>query len=527
VQKRIVAFLLALMTAFTLVSGCSPKSEAVPEPSSEVDDTLVIFDHIEWIGSDMYQCDSWSYAQSIMADSLFVLDPVTGEMLPNVISEYKYSDDGLTLTMTLPEGLRYANGEPVEPEDVVASILHGREHSSFAYGYSSIVDMKIEGRDIICTLSEYRSDLEYFLAQSFVGVIDKDQLDSMTPEELLWGALPYGPYYIKEFSPGSHVLLEANPYYKTHNPLVKNKDVPHLKKVLVKFAGEDFTIQQAIRNGEIDLIMRLSMENYQELQGAPGVRIQIASGPNISYMELNADNEHLKDIRVRQAIMYAIDREDIAEMTRGSVVPSYALVYKTVQNYSQEAWDYFKDNYCNNIEKAKQLLAEAGYTMGSDGYLQKDGKRLELLFKVRTASDSQTCGQAMQIQLKEIGIKLNLEALDWSYVNEAVVSGNFELGFLNLGWGEPILLLNRFTRGPASNPNPDVYYDLVHKCSAEPDYDKRTEYVFQCQKMLFDYGTVVPLFSPVSYCAFREEVEGLIITERADLYLNDAVKKAK
>ena len=107
-------------------------------------------------------------------------------------------------------------------------------------------------------------------------------------------------YYITAFYPGSHVELEVNPYYKTHNPLVTNKGVPNRKKVIVKFAGEDFTVQQAIKSGEIDFIMNLSMENYHELQGAPGVVTQVATGPSIGYIEINAENEHFKDIRVRQ-----------------------------------------------------------------------------------------------------------------------------------------------------------------------------------------------------------------------------------
>ncbi|MDL2317993.1 ABC transporter substrate-binding protein [Eubacteriales bacterium OttesenSCG-928-A19] len=512
--SRFLALLLTLLLGLSLAI-----SPAIAEDGGRK--SLIMFDADEWIGTDMLQVDSWPYSQVIMADTLFVTDPITGEMLPGICSAYSYSDDGLTMTMTLPEGLYYANGEQLEPEDVVASLLHGRELSSFAYGYDGIIDMEVDGRDIICTLDGFRSDLEHFLSSSFVGVIDKDQLDSMTDEELLWGALPYGPFYLEEFVPGSHVELAVNTHYKTHNPLVENKGVPNLEKVTVRFAGEDFTLQQGIRTGDIDFIMKLSSENYAELQGAEGVVLAPATGPNIGYIELAADNEHFQDIRVRQAIGYLIDREDIAEMSDGAVVPSYALVFRTVKNYSQEAWDDYEANYCNDADKAHALLAEAGYEMGSDGYYAKDGKRLEFIFKVRDSNPSLSAGQAMQIQFKEAGIHMELESMDWSYVNEAVVSGEFDMGFLNLGWSEPILLVNRFTRGPLSNPDPDTYYALVETCTKETDNDKRTEYIYELQKMLFDYATVMPLFSSVNYAAYREDVEGIVITERADLFLND------
>lgn len=544
-KKKVLALSLTLLLILVLFSGCTsepsketsavetekPTTEEAPateeaantEEVTEKRTDLVIYDSSEWIGADMLQVDSWPYSQQILADPLFFRDPETGETLPNIISEFSISEDGKIMRMTLPEGLRYADGVSVEPEDVIASLLHGRENSSFAYGYDGIIDMEVDGRDIVCTLSGYRSDLEYFLADSFVGVISKEKLDTMSKEELLWGAMPYGPYYITEFSPGSHVDLAVNPYYKTHKPVVENKGVPHIENIRVTFAGEAFTVQQALINGDIDLIMSVTMEQYHELQGVEGIVTPIASGATIGYMELNADNEHLSDLRVRQAINYAIDREDIAFMTNESVVPSYSLVYKTVQNFSQDAWDYFEENYANDPEKSIELLEEAGYVMGNDGYYQKDGKPLSFVFKVRDTGDSSVAAQAMQLHLKEIGVKMTIEEMDWSYVNEAVVSGDFELGFLSLGWSESILLLNRFTRGPASNPDPDTYYAMVEECVTEIDYDKRSEIVGELQKMLFDYGTVVPLYSPVSYCAYRTNLKGLIMTEKADLLVNDLI----
>lgn len=132
-----------------------------------------------------------------------------------------WSEDGLTWTLTFPEGMYYSTGEQLEPEDVVASIEHGLEYSTWADGYKTIESMERRAK---ChyTPSEYQADMEYNFMSSFVGVIDKDELDTMSNDELLWGCHPYGAYYVEEFS-GAYVTLKANPGYVTHNPLVENK----------------------------------------------------------------------------------------------------------------------------------------------------------------------------------------------------------------------------------------------------------------------------------------------------------------
>ena len=116
---------------------------------------------------------------------------------------------------------------------MVASIEWGKEVSPYADGYSNIESMDVDGRTITFHLSEFRSDLLYYLGECFMGVIDKDQLDSMTQDELMWGAQPYGMYSIESYEPGSGVTLTVNEGYKTDNPLVENQGPAAITRDLV------------------------------------------------------------------------------------------------------------------------------------------------------------------------------------------------------------------------------------------------------------------------------------------------------
>jgi ABC-type transport system substrate-binding protein len=199
-NKKVSALLILVIAAF--FAAASPVDAASPSGGR----ILNVKDVEHWQGTDMFHCEGWNDFQAVIADTVLTQDPKTGKLLPGIASAYSYSKDGLTLRLTFPEGMKFPNGDQLEPEDFIASIEYGRD-GEYADGYANIKSMDVDGRDVVCHLSEYRSDLDYFLANAFVGVISKKQLDKMSKDELLWGAVPYGPFYVEESVQGSHVVL--------------------------------------------------------------------------------------------------------------------------------------------------------------------------------------------------------------------------------------------------------------------------------------------------------------------------------
>ncbi|MDR1514885.1 MAG: ABC transporter substrate-binding protein, partial [Synergistaceae bacterium] len=374
-----------------------------------------------------------------------------------------------------------------------------------------------------CHLSEYRSDLDYFLANAFVGVISKKQLDKMNKDELLWGAVPYGPFYVEENVQGSHVVLKPNPGYKTNNPLVENKGKPYLAGMRVNVTEmEDFSVVTALKEGDFDFAAGPSSEAVKEIRGAPGITLAEATFPTIEFIALNNDNKHLRNPKVREALFLLADRNSFADMAGSDFTPQYTLVTDTMMNYSKEAEDYFKSKYSYNPEKAKKLLAEAGYKdSNGDGYLDKDGSALELTFIVRTSGMSVIVGQDWQIQLKEYGIKLNLETLDWEYRNEKIRADDYDMAIASLGWGEPILLLNNFRRDPNAVPNKKEYDAKVKALAGVLDYNKRTQLVTDLLKGIYDDLNCMPLYTERVYCVYGKNAEGVKVFPNATMYFND------
>lgn len=519
-RRMLAVLIIVVMTMGIGLSSCSEESGTSSEGK-----TLIIQDDA-WQGVDMFQCSSWYDMQFLLADPIFDRDFETGEAVPCIASEGVWSDDGLTWTITFPEGMKYSTGEQVEPEDFIASVEWGQEVSEYAEGYSNIESMEIDGRDVIVHFSEFRADTEFNFMSNFVGLIDKDELDTMSKDELLWGAHPYGAYYIDEYEAGAYVTLKANEGYVTNNPNVDNKGPMPIKNIKVVFSGEDFTFAEGVQNGEYDVLASVPMEYYEELKGNEDITVVDSASASISYFEMNMENPILADDNVRLAIMKGVNRDNFSEYLQEIYVPTYSLILPRCLNYSEEAGEYFKENYGYDFEGAVKLLEEAGWIdTDNDGIRDKNGASLSFTFSSWNDEPSVSMAQSIQADMKELGIDLQITTQEWSYVNQDVVDGNFDLAYLSLSWNEPFLKLDLFAlRNPeATNPDPEKQKEMINEARHIVDYDERTKKITEIQETIMDYKTVVPCLDRGGYRCWRSEIQGIKYTPVGAFYLHDVI----
>lgn len=523
--NKYLFLILAAIMVLTSVTGCSQNTGA---KGSEDGKVLIIQDSA-WEGVDLFQVSSWNDMQMLLMDPIFEQDPVTGDWLPGIASNSKWSEDGLTWTLTFPEGMKYSTGKQVEPEDFIASVEYGLEVSPYADGYQAIESMEVDGRDVIIHLSEYQADMLYNFQSCFVGMIAKDEIENMSADEKLWGVHPFGAYYLDEYQPGAYAILKANEGYKTNNPMLKNQGPSPIKTVKVVFTGESFTFAQGIKNGDYDVLSEVPSEYYDELKNSDLITVVEAAGATVQYVELNMLDPVFEDINIRRALIHAISRDNLGTYMSEFEDPAYSLILRKCLNYSEEAVEYYKSNYGYNLELSKKLLADAGWTdTNNDGFVDKDGKNFIFEFNCRDTEIAKKVAQSLQIDLKAVGIDMQIKTQNWSYVNQDVVDGNFQMGYLSLGWSEPFLLVDNFCgrNVECTNPDPENYYALVAKARKTVDYDERTELVTELQKKLFDYSTIIPLVDLNGYRCWRTEIQGIVHTPTGGFYLGDVVTDA-
>ena len=521
-MKKALSVLLVLVICLSMLAGCGgdgKKSDPGKERTS-----ITLAESSQWWGADVVQLDGSFFTQPLIADSLVALNE-DGEMIPSIAEAIKVSEDGLTITLTISKGMYYASGEELQPEDVKASLDRFKAIAPFADNLAMVESIEVKGQDVILNLSEFSSDISCTLSGSFITVQDKDVLDSTSDDDLLWGAQPYGPYYLETYVEGSHVVLKRNDKYWTNNPVVKNKEKLKYEEIVVRFIPEEFTMASALNIDDIQASFSMSQDGVAQLTRKDVNVKTFVNIPNINSLEFNCDEGPLTDIRVREAIARICDRDLIKEANADRVIPAYSIITEGTPNMSKKFEKYYKDNFNTDIEAARALLKQAGWTdSDGDGYLDKNGKMLELLIVANDdIIENNTC-QSLQIQFKEAGIKLNIETYaDYGHY-DIIYEGKYDIGLEHFGWQEPILLL-MYVLCDETNFEVfgirDEYMAAVSGVQTTVDYDKRTEYVEIAERYLVDNWITVPLYTDMTTMVFTPASEGIHFFSNGMTYFND------
>lgn len=514
-KKKLAVLVLALAMILSM-AACGNST------SAEKDNTQLNIIDSEWRGLDTYQLDETAGAQGLSSSALFQWDPETNSMVDNVCTDWQVSEDGKTATFTVPEGMYYSTGEQVEPEDVVASIQHGLDVSPYSDGYSNIESMDVDGRQVTLHLSEFRSDMQYYFCAGFVTVIDKDELDTMTNEELMWGCHPYGMYALAEdgYVSGSEVKLVKNEGFSCSNPLVENQGAGHFENVSVRFNVEEFTQTEDLKAGNVDLIMSISEAQKIDLEGDDTIVLADTTYPNIDYFEMNTDSPIFSDVNVRTALALSIDREALVDVVDGMIAPAYSMITESMQNYNADTAEWFKANLANDKERAMELLEESGWVdSDGDGIREKDGETLTFTWYAWT--DSTTIPEAMAEQLREVGFDMQIETLDGNYVYESINADDYDAGIEWLSWAEPMLIFNACYYDLNAPGNTDQYYADVEAAATTIDTDARTELVGDLQMHLFENVNMIPMYSELSFTAMNADLQGFNVLADGTAPLND------
>ena len=404
---------------------------------------------------------------------------------------------------------------------MVASIEWGKEVSPYADGYSNIESMDVDGRTITFHLSEFRSDLLYYLGECFMGVIDKDQLDSMTQDELMWGAQPYGMYSIESYEPGSGVTLTVNEGYKTDNPFVENQGPTAIQTIEVRFNPEEFTSLEELKAGTVDIIMAVSMDGKADLEDEDNVSVVEKTYPNIEYFEMNTTGA-LEDIAVRQAIALTLDRDALCDLTDGAATPAYSMIFDSVSNFSQAAkmilWKIMP-MILNGQHRFLPMPVIQTVT-GMAIWIKTD--RILNLHTIHVLKVQVWLSRrAMQEQLRQVGILMNIESIDWNYIYENINNDDYDAGIEVLEWAEPILVLNSCYYDLNAPGNTDAYYEAVADAASTVDSEERTEKIGKIQMDMFKNWNMIPFYSDVNYMAYNNDVQGIEIMSNGTLFWND------
>lgn len=407
--------LFAAIAAATIMSG----TIAGPALAGKKDDTLVFLAEREPPSFDFFK---QSNREGVILnrhiwDGLVHADPATGAVTPALATSFEYIDP-VTIRFKLREGVKFHNGDPMTAEDVKFTFDYNNNPESRTVsrqrtGY--VKEVEIHGpHDITLHLNNPFPALMEFLSAN-APVYPKKYFESIGGSDAFSKApVGTGRYKVKSTELGREIVLERNEDY--WNPA----NAAHIKTIVMRFVPERNTQIAELLAGNADLIWQVPPDQAKRLEGRGGLQMVIGDTMRFGYLQFDSglrggDKLPIHDRRVRQAIAHAIDRESIVTniMGGGSVLhlPCY------VSQFGCKADDAPK--YAFDPAKAKALLAEAGYPNGFeiDFYGYRDRPVAEAIIGF----------------LADVGIKANLQWLQYSALRDRVRGGEIPFNFM--AWG--------------------------------------------------------------------------------------------
>lgn len=429
-----------------------------------------------------------------------------GNIIPAVAESYEVSDDGLTYHFVIRNKTKFHNGNPVTAEDVKYSIEKiagkmGDDPIIPAYSLIDRVDI-VNKNEVDIHLTEADADFPSYLAMTNATIIPADNKDPDT------NAIGTGPYmYVSRSIQENLVLKRFDDYWG---------EKAHIENVILRVVPQNDTVVMNLRGGSIDMYARLTSDqvaqltdDYNVLEGTMNL---------VQALYLNNAVEPLNDVRVRQAICYALDRQDILDITsdgKGTIIGS-SMFPAFGKYYMPE----LSDVYPNNVEKAKSLLAEAGYENGFD---------LEIVVPSNYTPHINTA-QVMVEQLKQVGINCNIKLVEWnSWLSDVYVGRNYESTVIGVdaSYLTARALLERFYSEADNNFinfSSDEYDALYEKMINMPDSEEKTEVIKQMETVLTDEAANAYIQDMAEFIAINKKYGGytfypLYVQDFSKLYI--------
>ena len=453
------------------------------------------------------------YSQIIRTDT-------NGNATGDLAESWETAPDGMTYTFKIRQNVKWHDGRPLKAEDIRWALTEIQlKYNPNASTSFAAVD-KIEAPDDHTLVIRMKRPFPAFLPWSFVNqwIYPKHLYEGTDPrqnERNYKNPIGTGPFMLKEWVRGSHMVMERNPNYYMAGK-------PYLDRIVAKFIPDATARVLALENGEVDYvsIYGLPASIVPDLRKNKKIvlfehRNRVNYGGIMAHM--NVRNEHLKSKEVRQAISYAIDRKILVERAVGGLAePASSPISSFHKPWFNSA---IASRYPHDAKKVQELLVKAGFKPGSGG------KRFSL--RISYAKDGeggglQSAAELMREQLRAVGIELVLEPKDYAvWMEGAHLKWDFDLSMGSYQTGpDPAIAVSRLYitkniqklmgRNLMGYSNADVD-SLFERGEQEVDLDKRVKIYHQVQEALVEDVPALWLWDRISTLAHGARVKGPIV----------------
>ncbi len=443
-----------------------------------------------------YDWVNWSMIKSLYS-RLMDYEPGTAKLVPSLAESFEVSPDGLTYTFKLRTGVKFSNGRELVASDVKWSIERavnpktqgpGAGFFGAIAGFDDVAGGKsevlsgIETPDegtVVFHLSRPDATFLHVLAINFASVVPKEAVEAAGGD---FGKKPVGSgtLVLKDWTIGQRLVFERNPDYFV-------KGMPHVDKVTVEVGQEPLVALLRLQKGEVDIAGDgIPPAKFLEIKNSPDGAQMIVDGEQLhtGYITLNTHVKPFDNVKVRQAVNMAINKERITRILNGRATPANQPLPPLMPGYDKSFTGYAYD-----VEKAKATLAEAGLP---DGF--------ETVLYATNTDPQPRIAQAIQQDLAAIGIKAEVRTLAQGNV---IAAGGTE--------GEAPMIWSGGMAWIADFPDPSNFYGPILGCAGA--VQGGWNWSWYCNKDLDQRAVAADSMSDPAKAEERQAVWGKIFTD--------------
>ncbi|MBP3039945.1 ABC transporter substrate-binding protein [Bacillaceae bacterium Marseille-Q3522] len=504
-KKRILLLFICFLFVF---AGCSqkPASNSGNGSETQTGGTITVTSVREPDTLDVQRTTWVDDANSHLYEPLVKFD-FEGNIVPALAESYEVSPDGLVITFKLKENSKFHTGTPVTAEAIKKSFdLMKTARTSYMLGTLS----EVVAVDDLTAEFHFSEPFAPFLSNAttaYLAPLDPSVIDEYG-EDFGTHASSTGILKLSEIKRGSSITYESYDDYNAAPDYVENKGAANFDKVVFRFIPDDDTRMLEFKSGKSQVMLSVPPSYISQLESDPNVTLERTLANGITYLGFNNEKPIFQDKRIRQAIALAIDRTPIVDYTlEGAAQPIFGPLPPTIPGYSQEIEDAAAEKYALDIDEAKSLLAEAGYTeTNSSGIVMKDGQPLSIEIWVTQEPTNQRIAQVLQEQLKAAGIELRITVQEDATIRAQTPEGLHEMILWTYGWYDADILHSLYGRGLSTRVHyqNDELISILEKARVTVEPKERIDLYKLAQEILVEESPWVPLYVRQNVVAYRD-----------------------
>ena len=502
-RKLIYLSILVLLVLF----ACSQKENKKERIEKEEKKILTMAQKAEIKTLDPQKAtDSVSRSIIKLINQTLVYIDNEGNIVPELAQEITKVSPKETL-IKIKNDIKFSNGETLTIDDVLFSLERAKASPKMSQDLYMIESFeKVDDRTLKINTLYDAGNLLHKLASGGVAIINKKAFEK--DENNIVGT---GMFKLKEWVAGEKLVLERNEFFKDSKS--------NIGTLVVKFVPEANSRMIMLETGEIDLARDLLPLDFKKIfEDTKFTTVEIETPSNM-FLGFDLRNELLADKRVRQAIAYAINNEDLVKTVfNGSASVATSPVPKITTGHNENS-----NNYPQNIEKAKQLLAEAGYP---------NGFNIELF----VSEDNQRIDMAVIIQdnLKKIGINAEIKTFQWAAYVSTIENPNIIKPLFIMSWNisndDPDEVLYPLYHSSQIDAHTNVVFyknekfdNLISEARETTDKEKRMKLYEEAQDIIQEDLPHYTLVYPKQNFAYKASIKNIKYNKRAYLDFQDTI----